>query len=138
MSKSKELHDDSDSEETKTLTKINSTSDEESSKTSVSKKLKSKNSEDENDPPAKRTKKNDETDDSTAPSTIGPNGERLFEIGKLRYVSVSQFRGKSYINIREYYEVNGVLKPGISLGGEQWEKLKELINQVDTELKNSK
>ncbi len=79
------------------------------------------------------------------------------QIGKLRYVSVSQFKGKPYINIREYYDDHGTQKPGkkgqyshtlhlsliylclgISLGVDQWEKLKTLIAQVDKDLKKSK
>lgn len=30
----------------------------------------------------------------------------------MRFISVSQFKGKPYINIREYYDDNGVQKPG--------------------------
>ena len=30
----------------------------------------------------------------------------------MRYISVSQFKGKPYINIREYYDDHGVQKPG--------------------------
>lgn len=30
----------------------------------------------------------------------------------MRFISVSQFKGKPYINIREYYEDHGVQKPG--------------------------
>ena len=72
-------------------------------------------------------------------------------------MSVSQFRGKPYVNIREYYDDNGIRKPGrkgrrrsfddktspryslgISLAGDQWEKFKELFDQIDKELKASK
>ena len=71
---------------------------------------------------------------------------------------MSEFRGRPYINIREYYEDHGVEKPGkkgregmsckqqlylivylgISLAADQWEKLKSLIGQVDKDLKKSK
>ena len=30
----------------------------------------------------------------------------------MRYASVSEFRGKKYVNIREYYDADGDLKPG--------------------------
>ena len=30
----------------------------------------------------------------------------------MRFVSVSEFRGKKYVNIREFYEKNGQLLPG--------------------------
>ena len=34
------------------------------------------------------------------------------QIGKSRYISVSEFKGKPYVNIREYYDDKGVEKPG--------------------------
>jgi len=51
---------------------------------------------------------------------------------------VSEFRGKPYINIREYYDDKGVEKPGkkgISLPSDQWDKLKSLMDQIDKDLK---
>ena len=90
------------------------------------------------------------------------NQSFLFQqIGKLRFISVSEFRGKPYVNIREYYDDKGVEKPskkgeldsvrvatgirvmcafrsGISLAADQWEKLKSLINQVDEDSKKSR
>jgi len=32
------------------------------------------------------------------------NGESLFELGGFRKVSVTNFKGKTYVNIREYYK----------------------------------
>ncbi|CAF1171379.1 unnamed protein product [Rotaria sordida] len=132
MPKSKEFIDNSDSDEQK-----NSASDEEKTKASTSTKSKSKTTNNKNDPPAKRVKPNDKAEGDGVPSIAGPSGERLYELSKLRYISVSQFKGKPYINIREYYDDNGVQKPGkkgISLTVDQWEKLKTLINQVDKDL----
>ena len=34
------------------------------------------------------------------------------KLGKLRFVNVSEFKGKPYVNIREYYESNGKTLPG--------------------------
>ena len=51
---------------------------------------------------------------------------------------MSEFRGKPYINIREYYDDKGVEKPGkkgISLASDQWDKLKSLMDQIDKDLK---
>ncbi|CAF2402661.1 unnamed protein product [Rotaria sp. Silwood2] len=129
MPKSKEFIDNSDSDEQK-----NSVSDEEKAKASTSTKSKSKNTNNKDGPPAKRAKSNAKEDGDVVPSTAGPNGERLYELSKLRYISVSQFKGKPYINIREYYDDNGVQKPGISLTVDQWEKLKTLVSQVDKDL----
>ncbi|CAF1584319.1 unnamed protein product [Rotaria magnacalcarata] len=129
MPKSKEFVDNSDSEERK-----NSGSEEEKPKASTSKKSKNKNTTNNEDPPAKRAKPNDDT----VASVAGPSGERLYELSKLRYISVSEFKGKSLVNIREYYEDKGVQKPGkkgISLSVDQWEKLKSAISQIDKDLK---
>ena len=43
------------------------------------------------------------------------NIEQSFDIGDKRKVTISEFKGKLFINIREYYEdkSTGELKPGI-------------------------
>jgi len=58
----------------------------------------------------------------------------------MRFVSVSQFRGKSLVNIREFYESNGKLLPGkkgISLSTDQWDQLKKFIDKIDSDIRNS-
>ena len=48
-----------------------------------------------------------------------------------------EFRGKIYVDVREYYEKDGEMLPGkkgISLTVEQWEKLKALIPKIDDAL----
>lgn len=43
-----------------------------------------------------------------------------------RKVTISAFKGKHFVDLREYYEKNGQLAPGqrgISLPPEHWEKL---------------
>ncbi|OAF69750.1 putative RNA polymerase II transcriptional coactivator [Intoshia linei] len=60
--------------------------------------------------------------------------EKLYELSKSRFISVSEFKGKQFVNIREYYEQDGELKPGrkgISLTKEQWEKVKEHTDKID-------
>uniref|UniRef100_A0A8B9VWP7 Activated RNA polymerase II transcriptional coactivator p15 n=1 Tax=Anas zonorhyncha TaxID=75864 RepID=A0A8B9VWP7_9AVES len=56
-------------------------------------------------------------------------------IGKMRYVSVRDFKGKVLIDIREYWmDQEGEMKPGrkgISLNPEQWNQLKEQISDID-------
>ncbi|XP_069110054.1 activated RNA polymerase II transcriptional coactivator p15-like [Argopecten irradians] len=44
--------------------------------------------------------------------TKGANGEQMFQLSKMRFVSVSEFRGKVLVGIREYYEADGDLRPG--------------------------
>jgi hypothetical protein len=40
------------------------------------------------------------------------NGDRYWEISKMRRVTVSSFRGKAMVNIREYYAKDGQELPG--------------------------
>lgn len=60
-------------------------------------------------------------------------------MGKNKFVTVREFKGSVYIDIREFYEDknSGELKPGrkgISLNAQQYQKLKELIPEIDEKL----
>lgn len=61
--------------------------------------------------------------------------EMKFEIGPNRYVSVSRFKGKIMIGIREYYKNSeGNLAPGkkgISLKEPEWKRLIEQVNRIN-------
>ncbi len=63
----------------------------------------------------------------------GPT-DHMYPLARQRFVNVREFRGKVLIDIREYYTDNsGDLKPGkkgISLTVEQWEKLKDAIEDI--------
>uniref|UniRef100_A0A182NPR9 Transcriptional coactivator p15 (PC4) C-terminal domain-containing protein n=1 Tax=Anopheles dirus TaxID=7168 RepID=A0A182NPR9_9DIPT len=66
------------------------------------------------------------------------SGEHVFELGKMRKVTVSEFKGKTYVNIREFYEKDGKdlpSKKGISLPVDQWKKLLGLADDVNNALK---
>uniref|UniRef100_A0A8B9JY80 Activated RNA polymerase II transcriptional coactivator p15 n=3 Tax=Astyanax mexicanus TaxID=7994 RepID=A0A8B9JY80_ASTMX len=68
-------------------------------------------------------------------SSGGSKNDNMFQIGKMRYVSVRDFKGKVLIDIREYWmDQEGEMKPGrkgISLNPEQWNQLKEQIDDID-------
>jgi hypothetical protein len=59
----------------------------------------------------------------------------MLQIGRMRYGSVQDFRGKIQIDIREYWmDSEDEMKPGrkgISLNMEQWSQLKDQISDVD-------
>lgn len=58
----------------------------------------------------------------------------------MRFVNLSEFKGKWYVNIREYYNADGELRPGkkgIMLTMEQWQKLKEHISDIDEDIKKN-
>eukprot|EP01038_Epipyxis_sp_PR26KG_P008257 gene8257-11173_t len=64
------------------------------------------------------------------------NEEEIFSIGGRRKVGISLFKGKVFVNIREYYEDKntGEEKPGskgIALSVDQWNALTELIPDIN-------
>ena len=52
----------------------------------------------------------------SATGNVDANGDRYWEISKLRRVTISSFRGKTLVNIREYYEKDGQELPGKKVG----------------------
>ncbi len=45
-------------------------------------------------------------------SKTDTNGDVYWEISKMRRVTVSEFRGKTMVSVREYYEKDGQELPG--------------------------
>ncbi|XP_033750065.1 activated RNA polymerase II transcriptional coactivator p15-like [Pecten maximus] len=83
--------------------------------------------------------KKEKSEASSKKATKGANGEQMFQLSKMRFVSVSEFRGKVLVGIREYYEADGDLRPGkkgISLTLEQWNNLKEQMEEIDQAVKS--
>lgn len=58
------------------------------------------------------TTRNSSTSQLGANCKTDANGDRYWEISKNRRVTVSTFRGKTMVNIREYYEKDGQELPG--------------------------
>ncbi|KAL2824685.1 transcriptional Coactivator p15-domain-containing protein [Aspergillus cavernicola] len=66
------------------------------------------------------------------------NGDSYWEISKMRRVTVSSFRGKTMISVREYYEKDGEELPGkkgISMPIDQFSTLLNLLPDIETALK---
>ncbi|XP_014250842.1 RNA polymerase II transcriptional coactivator [Cimex lectularius] len=60
--------------------------------------------------------------------------EPSWSLDNRRFIKVREFRGKVMIDIREYYERDGDLLPGkkgICLSTIQWNKLKDIMSEVD-------
>ncbi|XP_015763952.1 PREDICTED: RNA polymerase II transcriptional coactivator KIWI-like [Acropora digitifera] len=106
----------------------------------MSKKVKSKatvtDSSEESDKEEVKTKKKKTADEKSSSSKGEDNFS--FPLADRRKISVREFKGKVYVDIREFYESDGELKPGkkgIMLQISQWEKLKEHIDDVDEAIK---
>ena len=75
---------------------------------------------------------------------VDKQGNQYFEMTRTRRISLSKFRGKARVDIREYYQAAGdeneLLpgKRGISLSLEDFNKLKELIPEIDKALERLK
>ncbi|KAH9251338.1 hypothetical protein BASA81_010749 [Batrachochytrium salamandrivorans] len=65
--------------------------------------------------------------------------EFRLEVGNKRFVTVSQFKKQTLVQIREYYEdKDGELKPGkrgIALKVSEFDALKSLLPQIEQEIK---
>uniref|UniRef100_A0A8R1E6Z2 PC4 domain-containing protein n=1 Tax=Caenorhabditis japonica TaxID=281687 RepID=A0A8R1E6Z2_CAEJA len=102
------------------------------------KKSKKRQSEAVEEKSSKKTK-NEAPEAETTGRLKDEHGNEMFEFGNLRYASVSNFKGKEYVNIREYYvdKNTGKIAPGrkgISITKAQWLNLKDLIPEIDKKL----
>ncbi|KAL4781917.1 transcriptional Coactivator p15-domain-containing protein [Aspergillus varians] len=73
----------------------------------------------------------------TATRKEDTNGDSYWEISKMRRVTISSFRGKTMVNIREYYEKDGGELPGkkgISLPIDQFSGLLTLLPDIEAAL----
>ncbi|XP_063816571.1 activated RNA polymerase II transcriptional coactivator p15 [Pseudophryne corroboree] len=95
----------------------------------------------EKEKPTKKQKTGESSKGSASSKQGDKSGddENMFQIGKMRFVSVRDFRGKVLIDIREYFmDQAGEMKPGrkgISLNPEQWNQLKEQMSDIDDAIK---
>ena len=67
--------------------------------------------------------------------------EVAFLLDKRKRITVHKFKGQLKVDIREYYEDNGEMKPGkkgISLNNDNWQKLKEFVDNIDEAIDNIK
>ncbi|KAF6203477.1 hypothetical protein GE061_001808 [Apolygus lucorum] len=89
--------------------------------------------------PAKKAKTDSKSKSS---SSTGDSDEKVFELGGNKRVTVREFRGKLYVDIREFYcdKNSGDMKPGkkgVSLPVNLWRKLCDVREEIDEAIKNS-
>ncbi|KAE8144358.1 putative RNA polymerase II transcriptional coactivator [Aspergillus avenaceus] len=94
----------------------------------------------------KRTRTNASRDSTALDASQGyagkldANGDRFWEISKMRRVTISSFRGKTLVSIREYYEKEGQELPGkkgISLPMDQFASLVTLLPDIELALEEN-
>ncbi|KZC09032.1 PREDICTED: RNA polymerase II transcriptional coactivator [Dufourea novaeangliae] len=111
-----------------------STDDESSSEAEQvkPKKKQKREAEDKEEKASKKPKK--ETKESKE------EADTIWDLGSNRQVSVRDFKGKLYVDIREmYYDKDATLKPGkkgICLNMTQWRKLLAVVEDVDQLVKS--
>uniref|UniRef100_A0A5S6QHU1 PC4 domain-containing protein n=1 Tax=Trichuris muris TaxID=70415 RepID=A0A5S6QHU1_TRIMR len=67
------------------------------------------------------------------------NDDGRFQIGNKRFVCLNQFKGRTFVDIREYYCSDGESKPGkkgISLSVDQFKKLVSLVPKIQEVLRD--
>ncbi len=84
----------------------------------------------------KKEKKKEENDD-----IIVGEKEVAFLLDQRKRVTVHKFKGQLKVDIREYYDDKGEMKPGkkgLSLNLDNWNKLKEFMDKIDEAIDNIK
>ncbi|RLN08198.1 RNA polymerase II transcriptional coactivator KIWI-like [Panicum miliaceum] len=87
------------------------------------------------EPAAKRQAAGDE-----GPSESAEDGTVVAEISKNKKVSVRSWKGKVYVDMREFYVKDGKTLPtrkGISLQLDQWKTLRDNIKAIDEAIKEN-
>ncbi|XP_076175351.1 single stranded-binding protein c31A isoform X1 [Ptiloglossa arizonensis] len=106
-----------------------STDDDSSEEEVKPKKKQKREAEDKEEKVSKKPKKESKEEEDTA-----------WDLGSNRQVSVRDFKGKLYVDIREmYYDKDANLKPGkkgICLNMTQWRKLLSVVEDVDKVVKS--
>lgn len=86
---------------------------------------------------SKRSRKNDDEDLAPDDSDDAADDIVVCDISKNRRVSVRNWQGKVVVDIREYYMKDGKTMPGkkgISLSMDQWNILRQHVDEIDQEI----
>lgn len=138
----KKLKDESSCSEESDIDEVKPKKKKEEKEKSSSKKQKMESGDesdiDEVEPKEKEEKKEKSPKKQTEESDTEDDNKSEWQLSKNRKISINKFKGKMLIDIREYYEAGGEMKPGrkgISLTCEQWEILLSVAEKVNDRLK---
>ena len=65
--------------------------------------------------------------------------EIIIHLDNKKRLTISKFKGRLFVNIREYYDDNGTMKPGkkgITLSKECWKRICENISDINEAIDN--
>ena len=62
---------------------------------------------------------------------VDSNGDKYWELTKMRRVTISEFKGKRMVGIREYYEQGGKILPGKKVRLYGLQRHKEILGPVN-------
>ncbi|KAI9772097.1 MAG: hypothetical protein M1840_001385 [Geoglossum simile] len=84
-----------------------------------------------------RQKKKPAKGEAVGSADIDDNGDMFWEISHSRRVTISEFKGRRMVSVREYYEKDGKHLPGkkgISMPIDQYSKFLAIIPEIETAL----
>lgn len=112
-----------------------SSDEEEKKKKKKAKKEKKKKSKEKSEEGGSKKKEKKKAPKTTVTRKPEGNARKGFDLGRDRKISVSEFKGRRYVNIREYYDAGGgEMRPGkrgTSLSREQWDMLTQVKDEVN-------
>jgi len=92
-------------------------------------------------PTVKKVRTSDPTKSAASTKDREPGSQEHIDLGKKKRVSVTNFKGSLYVDIREFYGDEGDEKPGkkgIALSLDQWETLKANLDKIDAIVSQAK
>ncbi len=110
-------------------------------------KKKEKEKEEENEEEDEEEKEKEEVESSNKNSPknnkkselIVTDDEVILHLDNKKRLTISKFKGRLFVNIREYYDDNGTMKPGkkgITLSKDCWKKISDNISDINEAIDN--
>ena len=131
---------ESSSEEEESLEQESQKSEEKKEKNLLDKK-REREKEKEKSKEKSKEKEKEKDKKSKNKDIIVEENEVKFILDNKKRITVHKFKGQIKVDIREFYDSNGEMRPGkkgISLSLDNWEKLKGFIDNIDDSIDNIK